>query len=123
VVEEINFFVRGIARDRLRDANQIPSRIVIRRDGRTIIVSQDDRTQAAELGGPPVQVKGSAGDDLRLTYRARDGRLVQSFEGERGSRINTFFIDESGRMRVDVVVRSPRLPKDLRYRLSFAPRA
>jgi hypothetical protein len=123
VVEAMNIFVRGIARDRLTETNQIPSSLVIRRQGRRITVSLEDRTYSAELGGPPVTVTGSTGDALRLTYRLRDQRLVQAFVGERGGRTNTYFVDAEGRLRVDVEVHSPRLPKDLRYRLSFGKRS
>jgi hypothetical protein len=119
VVEHMSIFIRDIARSRLRDANKIPSSLVIRREARRITVSLDDRTYSAEIGAPPVSVIGSSGDALRLTHRVRDQRLIQTFEGERGSRINTFFIDPDGRLLIDVEVRSPRLPRDLRYRLSF----
>jgi hypothetical protein len=119
VVEHMNIFIRDIARSRLRAANEIPSALIIRREARRVTVSLGDRTYSADIGAPPVSVTGSSGDELRLTHRVRDQRLIQTFEGERGSRINTFFIDPDGRLLIDVIVRSPRLPRDLRYRLSF----
>jgi hypothetical protein len=123
VVEHMNLFVRDIARSRLRDTNRVASSLVIQRDGPRITVSLDDRTYSAELGGAPVTVRGSTGDSLRLTHRLHGQRLVQTFEGERGSRINTFYVDGEGRLRLDVVVRSPQLPRDLLYRLSYGKRS
>ena len=119
VVGEMSVFVRGIARSRLVDSNKVPTKVVIRRDGSNITVSFDDRTYTAVLGGPPVTVKGSTGDLLQLSYRLSGQRLVQDFRGERGGRVNTFFVDGNGHLRVDVQVHSPKLPKELRYRLSF----
>lgn len=123
VVGDMNLFVRDIARDRLRASNEVPSALAIHRIGRRVTVSFDERTYTAELGGPPVTVQGATGDPVRLTYRLQGQRLIQDFRGERGGRVNAFYVDAEGRLRIDVKVHSPKLPKDLLYRLSFGKRA
>jgi hypothetical protein len=119
VVSEMNILARGIARDRLTESNRAPSVLEVQRDGRRITVTFDDRTYTADLDGPAVDVTGSTGDPLKLTYRLRGDKLVQDFKGERGGRINTFSTDGEGTIRVQVKVHSTKLPKPLVYRLSF----
>lgn len=120
VVSDMNIFVRRIARDRLTSSNTVPSGVRIQRDGRRIAVTVGERTYAAQLDGPPAKVTNSRGNELRMTLRLQAGRLVQDFQGDGGGRTNSFSVDGNGRLKMEVNVHSPRLPKDVVYRLSFA---
>jgi hypothetical protein len=123
VVDGMNFIVRGIARKRLKQANPIPRLVRIRRAGEDVLVIRiDKRVYRAKIGGPAVTVVGITGDELKLTHRVVDNRVVQRFEGESGGRVNTFTPlgkgDDKG-MKLRVRVFSDKLPKDLVYGLSY----
>jgi hypothetical protein len=119
VAGEMNFLARGIARRRLREGNAIAERLVFRPDGATLTVEHDARAHRAPLDGTPGKTRGANGDRLKLTYAVDGDRLVQTFDGDNGGKTVVYRV-EGGRLTVDVTVRSKRLPRDLRYRLTYA---
>ena len=116
----MSFLARGIARGRLKDRNPIARAVHLEQEGDRVAVAFDGRRYAGQVGAAPVVVSGTGGDPLRLTFRRRGDTLVQRFDGERGGRTNTFTVGADGRLRVEVTVRSPRLPGDVVYRLTYA---
>lgn len=118
VVDDMNVLVRSIARGRLQDSNKIPERVSIAKKGDKMVISFDDRHYEARLDGRPVEVIGITGDPLRHRVQIESSSLHESFRGEKGNRDNTF--DRSGdTLRIDVLIRSEKLPKPLRYRLTY----
>lgn len=121
VVDEMNFLVRGIARGRLKDANPVDRRITIRQRGDRLTTSFDGRSYSARLGGPGRVVEGITGDELRLTFRVHEDRLVQRFDGGDKGRQNVFELDDEGHLRLSVTVWADRLPSNVRYELRYEP--
>src|SRR5688572_16422235 len=119
VVSEMNVIARGIARDRLRAANQVPDRITIERNGDTIAIAFDDRRYEAALDGSISNVKGITGDPLEYRVSVSKQRVRQSFKGEKGGRKNDLHRVGDDGLRVDVEVSSSSLPAPLRYTLTF----
>jgi hypothetical protein len=119
VVDDMNIIARGIARDRLKESNKIAERITIAREGERISFTHDGRRYTAVLGGPPVRVKSSTGDDVSLRYALRGESIEQIFVGEQGGRINTFKLTDD-KMVVEVRIHSEKLPKDVVYTLSYS---
>lgn len=119
VVSEMNLFVRGIARDRLRESNAIPTRITMQRSGESIAIAFDDRSYEARLDGTTTKVVGITGDTMKYRVQVLPRGVRQSFDGEDGGRINTMKTGDEGRLDVQVEVHSSRLPRTLRYRLAF----
>jgi hypothetical protein len=119
VVDDMSIFARGIARDRLRESNKIAERIAIARNGDRVSFTHDGRRYTALLGGPPVRVKSSTGDEVSLRYALRGGTIEQIFVGEQGSRTNTFKLTDQ-KMTVHVRIHSEKLPKDVVYTLSYS---
>lgn len=120
VVEEMNFIVRGIARKRLREANQIRERVAISRQGDKLTIRLDGQPYTATINGPPVDVVGHDGMELKLRYRLAKGRIEQTLQGKEGGRTAHFQVDGKGRLTMSVRIFSEKLPKDVRYRLTYA---
>ncbi|HZO14830.1 MAG TPA: hypothetical protein VFB62_16260 [Polyangiaceae bacterium] len=120
VVDEMSFLVRGIARKRLREANRIRERVAISRQGDKLTVRLDGETFTAPINGPAVDVVARDGMELKLRYRIAKGRIEQTLQAEEGGRTNHFEVDGKGRLTVRVRIFSEKLPKDVRYRLTYA---
>lgn len=119
VVSEMNVLVRGIARDRLREANPIPGHITLLRKGDALAIAFDQRTYEARLDGASTEVVGITGDKLSYHVELVPKGVRQKFDGDGGGRTNTLEVQGDGRLDVSVEVRSARLPAPLRYRLAF----
>ena len=120
VVDEMNVFVRGIARSRLEDANRVPPEIVIEPNGENLTVQIGEETYTGPISGETVRVRNPEGGISRMRYKFRDGSLYQIFRAEDGDRINVFTPREDGQgVSMWVTMRSDRLPKDVKYRLSY----
>lgn len=119
VVSEMNVLVRGIARDRLREANPIPGHITLLRKGDALAIAFDQRRYEARLDGAATEVVGITGDKLSYHVELVPKGVRQKFDGDGGGRTNTLEVQGDGRLDVSVEVRSARLPAPLRYRLAF----
>lgn len=118
-VAELNFLVRPIARSRLTSATPISPTLRIAADDSSLTVASDSRLYTAPLDGRSARTKGITGDPVELRYRITEGRLVQTLDGDGGGRANTFVL-AGERLVMDVRIYSPRLPKDVHYKLTFA---
>ncbi|MFO0550376.1 MAG: hypothetical protein U0271_18420 [Polyangiaceae bacterium] len=118
VISGLNPLVRSIARDRLTAAMAIDKAIGISSDATNLTVTQDAQVYAAPLSGSAVKVKGLTGDDLNLSYAVSSAKLEQKFVGDEGGRTNTY--TRSGdQLVMNVRVFSDKLPKDLKYKLTY----
>lgn len=118
VVDELNFFIRGIARSRLSDGNPIPKTLRIERDGSKMTVTWDGQPSMAVLDGKAVTVEGTSGDPLQMTLKQSGEHLKQRFVGEQGGKENFFRRTKNGAV-VTVRIFSERLPADVVYQLKF----
>jgi hypothetical protein len=119
VVADMNVLARGIARDRLREANPVPSELSIARDEHTCTIGLDDRKYTAPLDGSSTEVVGITGDTLQYSVTISGDRIDQTFVGPKGTRKNTLRLGADGALEMRVEIGSESLPKALRYRLSF----
>lgn len=118
VVRELNVLIRGIARDKLRDANPIPAAVSIASDGKALTVTHDKLAFTAPINGAAAKVKGVTGDTLDLVHVVTATQLEQRFGTKKQGRINTY--TKSGEQLVlDVRIYADRLPKDVVYRLTY----
>jgi hypothetical protein len=118
-VAPISFFGRGFAMRRLRDRNRVRDTITTEVSAVAIAVTLgDDRYRSVPGRSEPVL---AAGEPLRLEQRVTDhDRFVQTFRAEQGEKETVFvFSPDGSALRLDVTVRSPRLPSPLRYSLSY----
>jgi hypothetical protein len=120
IVDGMSWLVRGTARSRLKKLNTIPRTITLDVHGDALTMTLPDAVYEAPLDGSPVRVKGPSGDPVELRHAViGKDRLRQSFSDDDGIRVN--FCDRRGddHIRIVVVMRSDKLPKDLTYELTF----
>lgn len=117
VVADMSFMKRGVARDKLREANPIAEKVVVSESQGTLTIAMDERSYTAPLDSTPVKVKGITGDLLDLTVRV-GAELEQAFEAEGKGRVNKYAL-EGNRLTVQVRIHSESLPKELTYALTY----
>jgi len=120
-VAKMNFVTRPIARGRLRKANVVHRRVEIAQTAQEISVTFDSYTPVRmPADGRTAKWTRDDGETFDVSASWNGDRLVQTFKGEDGQRINTFGLGPDGVAHtVQVEVTSPRLPAPVRYSLTF----
>ncbi len=126
VVSQMNFFIRGIARRRLRAPN-LPSKElgVFLEKGQIRIDRPGQPEVSAPADGKPITWRHpSDGDVFRVSHGIDDqGALYQRFEGERSVSLNRFILSESDkRVTIHTVITADRLPAPLRFKMTYERR-
>ena len=121
-VAGMSFIIRPIARRRLTAGNRVFETLTVAREGEDLVVDRDGVVVRSPADGSPADWTGSDGKAYRVSQRLTPAGLVQTFDGKDGTRENTFSLAEDGTLRVEVVVRSARLPAPLAYALTYARR-
>ena len=118
----MSFFIRPIARSRLRSANEVHQSLIVTITP-TQVQTQVDRSApiASPANGTPVTWVRDNGDVFQLHTVVSGERLVQTFVGRDGSsRENVFVPGPDGHtLNVAVTVAHPRLPMPVTYRLVY----
>jgi hypothetical protein len=114
-VEPMNYFVRAIAADRLREGTHINRRITLRAADDRLTVQFDDRDAYTTRIGRTTRQQG-----MRVTQRLRpNGQLEQVFETDEGTRWYVYTPLADGRMRVETTTGSPRMPEPMVFSLVY----
>jgi hypothetical protein len=123
VVDQMNFFIRGIARRRLRAPN-LPSKTVA-------IILENEQIRIQRPGQPTVSAPadGSSitwrhptdGDVFQVRHGIDDeGALYQRFEGEQSISRNRFVLSQDEkRLTIHTTITADRLPAPLRFKMSY----
>lgn len=121
VVSDMNVIVRGTARRRLAAASEIPAGLSLSLRGDLLTVRLPEGAYAAPLDGSVVKVAGPSGDPVSLRHQlVGDAGVRQHFDSDDGRRVNLCEPLADGRLRIHVTLHSPKLPKPLRYAMTFA---
>jgi len=120
-VARMSFVTRPIARGRLRRTNTYYQRVVLNYTTAQVSTTFDQRHAIeSPANGQPVAWTREDGEKFQLSTSWENGRLVQTFRAEDGSRTNVYSISPDGRtLTMDVTLRSPRLSAPLTYKLVF----
>lgn len=122
VVNQMNIFVREIARGevhrRINPERRIELDVI---DASTLTIAMDGWGPVrVAIGAAARRVRGSAGEDIDLTVRFHEGRLVQRAATPRGSRTNVFTLSpDLEQLSMLVRIASDQLPAEIRYRLTY----
>jgi hypothetical protein len=124
VVKRINWFVRGVARNRLNSVNPPCTSVHIQIiDARTVAVGTDQwPTWQHRLDGTPIRWRRNHQEQYDVSLRlSPHGVLEQRFVGVDGERINRYILSDGGKtLEMEVLVMSPKLPQTLHYTFRFA---
>src|SRR5688572_13376519 len=122
VIAEMNFIARPIARRRLRESNWPSDELHLLITEVEITVARPGRpTVSAPRDGSTITWRSPDGDAFEVRHRlvAAD-QLIQEFVGEGNRSENVFSLEENGsRMTVQTTIYADRLPKVLRFRMSY----
>lgn len=122
VVDQMNIFVREIARGEVHRRVNPERRIAIQvLDHSTLTVAMDDWGPIRlTVGGAPRQTRDPGGEPTEVSVRFADGRLVHRTQNPRGSRTNVFTLSPDGELlSMQVRIASDQLPDSIRYRLTY----
>jgi hypothetical protein len=124
VVKRINWFNRGVARNRLNSVNPPCTLVRIQIiDSRTVSVSTDQwPTWQHRLDGSPIRWRRNHQEQYDVSLRlSPHGVLEQRFVGVAGERINRYVLSDGGKtLAMEVLVMSRKLPQAIHYTLRFA---
>ena len=116
--EEMNFILRGIARDRLRAKNPVRVRLTTQVAGDRIVVSYDNDRYESQSG--QWRSVTATGETVQLLQQIQGNRIYQTFRTADGEKRMVLTFSEDGAwVWLDVTVTSSRIPAPLRYRMRF----
>jgi hypothetical protein len=120
-VARMSFITRPIARGRLTRTNPVYNRVVVNYTPTHVTTTFDTRRPIeSPANGQPVQWTREDGEKFNLSTSWEAGRLVQTFRAEDGSRTNTYSVSADGStLTMNVVIRSPKRPQPLTYKLVY----
>jgi len=123
VVDQMNFFIRGIARRRLRAPN-LPSKevSVFVENGQIRIERPGQPEVSAPADGRPITWRHPTDRDVfQVSHGVDDeGALYQRFEGERSVSRNRFVLSkDQKRLTIHTVITADRLPAPLRFKTTY----
>ena len=122
-VDEMNVFIRGIARRRLKEPNMPTETLRISvEDGMIAVARSGQPTISAPASGNQVTWKNPRnGNELQVTHRMKsDGELEQKLVGDRGVSTNVFSLQNDGRLLMKTIVTAEKLPSDIRFSVTYA---
>lgn len=112
--------LRGLGRKKLKATNPVPKGMRIAVKGDVLELTIDGKGFKAGLDGKPDSQKSSEGDAVKVSFKFRDGKLVQFIDGAKGDRHNYIRLSEDGnRLTMKVKVSSSHLPVPVEYKLTF----
>lgn len=120
-VSAMNFFVRGIARTKLRDGTPVHDRIDLefRGDDRVTVRFEGREGYTTRLGQTERR-RNPNGQEMRVTQRFRpNGHLEQEFATDDGTRWYVYMPLRDGRLRVKTTTGSPRMPQPMWFLLDY----
>ena len=123
--ESANFFIRGIAKDRLTNSTRLCDSIVFDFKGDNALDVKCDRksepfTHKLKAKGTKKNVKGKW--DVTTKYPSGSKpklKQVYQVRGEENKRVNTYVINEDGSMTMLVRIVSTSLDKDVTYKITY----
>ncbi len=126
VVSQMNFFIRGIARRRLRAPNLPSKEVGVFLEKGQIRISRPGQPEvSAPADGKAITWRHPTdGDVFQVSHGIDDqGALYQRFEGERSVSLNRFVLSKSDkRVTIHTVITADRLPTPLRFKMTYERR-
>lgn len=124
-VADMNGLIRGIARDKLAEANVVPSEISMVGGGNLLAVVVDRRPYVGRIDGIAMKVQTVTGDVMDMRYQLPPpGAPLPApqmeqvfFDGEKG-RVNRFEL-RGTQLIMHVRVHASQLPRELLYFLTY----
>lgn len=117
--DELNFLMRGRARDLLREKTKPNPTLKITDEGQQVIIEVDKRRITFQTDGSPVQVKNQ---DEMVTIRAKrkDGKLTVESQGQNGVQTIAYTVSDDGtQLLLETTVLLTKIEKAVRYKTTY----
>jgi hypothetical protein len=120
-VSHLNFLIRGIARNRLKGANQPISRIVIQYPDNNVYISfrEDEPPTITPRSGAFVPYTRADGEVVQVQTELGNGTIRQFFDSDDGQKEHLYRLRPDGTMALEVTVFSERLREPFKYTWVF----
>lgn len=121
LVDDMSFFVRPLARRRMKHANQVPGKIWISIEGAKLRVDLPGlRPISAPPDGRQFTWRDQYDEDVKVRQNINGRTLIQHFRGKEGARDILYRLNaDATRLTYIVTISSRWLPRPLHYQLSF----
>lgn len=121
-IDQLNPFIRPLARSKLRSSNPLVREIRIARpDGRiAVTLIGQKRATFDTRPGVPEKVRNPEGKQVELTQQFVKGRLDQIFVGPKGRSVTRYtLLSDDRRLRVDTKMSGKGLKSPISWRLVY----
>jgi hypothetical protein len=120
-VSKLNFFVRSMARKRLRELNEPYQRIAIELTPTQVSITADHGAPIRTApDGTPGAWKDADVEVLQVSTRWEGSVLKQEFSAKNGQRINAYEVSADDQtLTMQVTISSQRLKEPVKYRLVY----
>jgi hypothetical protein len=120
VVDQLNLFIREIARSEIRRRIGAEQRIELSVSNDRLEASFDRWGVEIPIDGRLRQIRGPGGENLRVSVRFSDGHLIERRVSDQGERVNVLSLSpDTEHLTMQVRISSSQLPDDIRYALSY----
>jgi hypothetical protein len=121
VVSRMNALIRSIARSRLRPRVVIAHQMRFRAVGDRLRIEHEPLPpREVRLDGAPMRLTNRSGDRVTASYRGGPGQITERIAQGRSSQTNRYLLSSDGRrLTVETRIRSPQLPDEIRFVLSY----
>lgn len=116
-VAHMNFLIRGIARGRLRGANEQIERIDIRYQGDSIWISlrEDEPWVVSLRNGEYMPYTRADGEVVQVKTDIEPGVIDQYFDSEDGEKQMIYTLRDDGTLALESIIYSEKLKEPFRY--------
>ncbi len=119
VCNEMNFLIRGIAKDRLHSRSPLPTTLSLTENGERLVFSRHGYTTSGSADKRPWKGKGIANEDVTIVQSLDGARFNEVVTAADGARETTLLL-KGDRVIFTTILRSPSLPHSVTYSLTFA---
>lgn len=122
-VDEMNVFIRGIARRRLKEPNLPTDELRISlTDGAITVARTGQPAISAPATGERITWRNPTnGNELEVTHRiTKEGALEQKLIGDRGTSRNVFGLRKDRQVEMKTTITADKLPSTIRFATTYA---
>ena len=113
--EDLGMVQRSVARKRLRQSTQPLPRFQVYFEGDHVLLRLGEREFDLIVDGPSVRTRGLAGGSVRAAARIEGHDLIQSLQGDRGTRYLEYLFQQDGSVSLRTRIESKYLPHHVSF--------
>lgn len=119
VVQDMNFFIRAIARSKLEKEATTCDRWLILTSQKRFFWQCDEQDPLEVATLAPTALKGDDGRDITATYKESANSVETLLASKRGERTNHWELISDNELHYTATIMSDRLPKPLSWTLTY----